>query len=274
VRSSSFESSADQTIAAMRYSLKPNESSRDLSFRCVVQDPMYFAPSCEQLAVYGKDAIAITGAPEGQTVVNGCPVLSIGQGENCGPNDTPYTVVTFNPPPPTGVINPGACAPTADVNKFVCYTEENVSISASCFVDVVGEPSCSPGYTFDPATNTCKYDATGTDGQCLPGRTFNPANQCCQASEGADASASYPVCPPGTYYDATLLACFDIPVSGMISTSATVGLKSCTGGNQPQCDPAVDPNCQQACPPQPCSPTSGQFWCPSACACRPRGQCP
>jgi sulfatase modifying factor 1 len=278
VRGSSFESGADASISAARYSLKPVESNKDLGFRCVVEDPLYFAPACQQLASYGEDAVTISGAPEGQSVINGCPVLSIGQGENCGPNNTPYTVVTFNPPPPTGVINPGACAATAVDNQFLCNSAETVSLTAACYVDIVGEPSCSAGYTFDPVTNTCKYSAQGTDGRCLPGTTYDPVNKCCTSSPGADASSSYPLCPVGQYYDATLNACFDIPTSGMISTSTVVSLKSCTP-QQPRCDPAVDPNCQPTgqCPPgqtfvcvrnPQCSPTGGPCNFPDVCGCQ------
>ncbi len=254
VRGSTFENSGDQTILAMRYSLKPVESSKDVGFRCVVEDPTYYASACQQLAVYGEDAVTISGAPAGQDLVNGCPVLSITQGQNCGPNNTPYTVVTFNPPPPDGTINAGSCAPTGDNNKFVCSAIETVSVSAACYVKVTGEPSCADGYTFDPTTNTCKYSAKGSSGQCQTGTTYDSTLKCCSSTMGAGASSSYPLCPPGTYYDATLMACFDVPVSGTISSSATVALKSCTGGGRPQCDPAVDPNCQQtACtnPPTP-----------------------
>jgi formylglycine-generating enzyme required for sulfatase activity len=274
VRGSSFESSADQTISAARYSLKPIESNKDLGFRCVVLDPTYFAPACTQLAVYGKDAVTISGAPEGQTLDNGCPLVSIVQGQTCGPNNTPYTVVTFDPPPPDGNINAGSCAPTGDASKFVCTSEETVSISAACYVETSGGGTCSAGYSFDPATNLCKYSSTGTSGACLAGATYDSSLKCCSAATGGNASSSYPLCPVGTYYDATLNACFDIPVSGAVSSSAVVALKNCTpGSNQPGCDPAVDPSCQggpcpnggtYTCVPNPNCPTR----CPQICSCR------
>ena len=233
VRSSGFNAAFFETESARRFNAKPVDHRNDLGFRCVVEDPLHFAPFCEQLFVYGRDAGS--GSPGAGNVSIACPSLSISQAEYCGPNDTPLTNIHFSANPSSTLItvNAGSCTDLGG-NSYLCDATDAISICADCQLTANIDPNCPPGYT--QVGNTCVVDQ-GYPGECLPGFTFDPVTQCCAATTGA--GASFPLCPVGTYFANPPGACVPIPAMGNVCENDTVSLKSCTsttdgGGCQPQ----------------------------------------
>ncbi len=196
VRSSSYKASDDQVPSAVRFYKKPGEHSRDLGFRCVVEDPQYFAPFCEQVVDYGQD---VTGSPNpGQQVQYSCPALSINvQPQQC---DSNQTYVTFNYPPgdPNVVIDKDGCGDLVPPTKYVCTSPTTVSLKSLCTFSGLVEAACPVNYSLNPGTGMCEWTGgviVGTD-QCLPGYTYDPASQCCTAQPGT--GLGFPLCEAGS----------------------------------------------------------------------------
>jgi formylglycine-generating enzyme required for sulfatase activity len=55
VRSSSYKSGADQVAASLRFFDLPSDHRQDLGFRCIVDKPLRFAPSCEHKPIANAD---------------------------------------------------------------------------------------------------------------------------------------------------------------------------------------------------------------------------
>ena len=204
VRGSSYQDSADPSISAHRFSLNPIENLPDLGFRCVVEDPTYFAPSCEQLAYTGP---GLDGSQPDCNVIVECNDVSVSQAPNCTPNFTPYTIVTFkltDTPPSNWVYEMPGCSalageqtPTQD--KFECFPGDvgNAVVSGSCLHGVqAGCQVCPANYNQDG--DKCVWDGSGTAGTaCLPGSTYDPLTQCCTSQPGT--GVSFGLCPVGTH---------------------------------------------------------------------------
>ncbi len=258
VRSSGFDSPFYYAELFRRYSSAPDETRPDLGFRCVIEDPTYYAPYCERVVVYGGDG-GNGDLNGGGTAAESCPEIGIGQGENCGPNNTPYTVVTFASPPAVPVtINVPGMPDCQDVgnNQYVCYSSVAVSITVACDVFLPGDPGCPPGYTQNG--DVCVPDGS-SEGRCLPGFNFDPAGQCCSAVPGSPgANLPLPACPVGTYYANPPGACVPIPAAGTVMISDVVGLKTCGPGGGGDCEP-------QTCPVG----ATALKWCQASCSCIP-----
>ena len=220
VRSSGFDSPAYETESARRSALNPIFQMEDLGFRCVVEDPTYFAPSCTAVMIYGQDAAG--GAPGGGGSSETCP--------NVGINVVPYCNGTIGAAnvnfsgPPGATIDPGGCGPTGNPDQYACLSPTTVSIQADCQQNVSGSPTCPPGY--QQQGNQCV--SQGGPGECLPGFNYDPALQCCSAQPGTDNSFPLPQCPVGTYYVAAKNACVPYPAKGLVSVVKTVGIPDCT----------------------------------------------
>jgi formylglycine-generating enzyme required for sulfatase activity len=241
VRSSAFNSGANQTEAASRFFSRPEDHRDNLGFRCVVEDPAFFAPNCQVAPVYGADA---NGDPVGggQPVVS-CPDVSIHQDPKCTEANTPYTIVDLNGPPGASltVANP-PCSPLG-ANSFNCTGSTTVSICAKCDVTLPGDPHCPDGYTYDAASKTCA--GKGGPGSCFGDDVYDPLKQCCSAQPGSDDTFGLPSCPVGTYYDSAQHACLSVPVNDPNCKSQGVSLSGCSGGNS--C-PLTDASCNASCP--------------------------
>jgi formylglycine-generating enzyme required for sulfatase activity len=76
VRSSSYKSGADQVAASLRFFDLPSDHRQDLGFRCIVDKPLHFAPSCEQkpIATAGSNQ-CLTGS--GVDAANLCCSLQV-----------------------------------------------------------------------------------------------------------------------------------------------------------------------------------------------------
>lgn len=275
VRGSSYQDSANPTIAAHRFSLDPLDSLPDLGFRCVIEDPTYFAPWCQQLTYVGT---GVDGSQPDCAPIVECNDVSINQSPNCTPNYSPYTIVTFNvadTPPPDYTYNLDGCFPDPDgdgsVHKFLCYPSDagTASTVGSCTYSVpAGCEACPEHYTLDG--DTCVWDGSRTSGtMCLPGSTYDPLTQCCTALP--NSGTDFTLCPAGTYPlggvcvdDPT--AVVDVEIQDVIFDKCSVPVTvtpKIPGDDDPgeECSEPVD-GCRKV--------TGGQspYWNPVTCACQ------
>ena len=250
VRSNGFNSPAYESESARRFALNPIVQRTDLGFRCVVEDPTYFAPFCETTVVYGQDAT--TGLPVVGQYSESCPDVGIKQNSYCN-GTLPATNVNFTGPS-NATIDPDGCTPSGNPNQYVCQSTGKVSITADCTQNLPGNPQCPQGYTQTGTTCTSQ----GGSGACLPGYTYDPVNQCCSPVPGSDSSFGLPNCPTGTYFLAGQNACIPYPAKGLVTVTQTIGLLDCTpdkrqGGGR--------------CPPQDCSAYYMATWNSQLCCC-------
>ena len=219
IRSSSFKSGFDQIPITNRFFEDPQSGRYDLGIRCVVEDPTYFAPSCQAAMVYGQEAS--NGASGQSSGSESCPTVDISQAQYCS-NKISITNVTFSGPP-DAVIDSSDCLPSGDPALFVCQSAGQVSITANCELDLPEAPTCPAGYS--QQGDNCVAD--GGSGQCLDGWNFDSANQCCMAPPAQDSPSNIKVCPVGTYYLAGQNACLPFPAHGIVSVIQNVKLKAC-----------------------------------------------
>jgi formylglycine-generating enzyme required for sulfatase activity len=190
VRSSAFNSGGDQ-IPAFTRSFSPPDTQRDnLGFRCVVEDPTYFAPFCTYPATYGTDGIG--GAASGPQSTLDCPVISIQQSPYCQ-GTKPKTIVTFElsfagPLYSLTYQVPGSCGFGLSNLKWDCSEVspgqggggEPLIFCSYCNVTLASPPQCPWGYTYDDSADACLKDsASSGGGACLPGFTPDATGQCC-----------------------------------------------------------------------------------------------
>jgi formylglycine-generating enzyme required for sulfatase activity len=260
VRSSGFDSPFFESESARRFSAKPTDHRPDLGFRCVVEDPLYFAPFCEAKLVYGMDA---NGNPiPGSGSQKPCEAI-VDFGQYCEGPGNPKTTVTF----PAGLADmdvPPSCSGGPLV--YTCTPPGGpVYAKLDCDVPLTSGDQCPPGFTRDG--QTCK--AAGRPGQCLAGSTYDPDSQCCSALTGD--GVAFDLCPVG-WYD-TPGGCVEFPAQGSDDFSQNIPFFACPGDDDDTpCDPASDPNCvppdDNGCTPGeviPCGPASNQnvCYCPS-----------
>jgi formylglycine-generating enzyme required for sulfatase activity len=207
VRSSSFADSADLTIAAHRFSFKPVEHFPDLGFRCVVDDPAYYAPFCQGLVLYGA---GVNGNPKDDVIPlpSGCvqPVLTYS--EDC---KTQTAKVVVSPwPLPQGTI----AYPMNDITKsqtfnngcswnpptYTCTGGGSIKVfdkPGDCkFITPPGPGTCVAPYVQSQDKLSCIGQGKGT--QCMPGFNYDPLLQCCTAQN--PGPNQYGLCGPGFYH--------------------------------------------------------------------------
>ena len=261
VRSSSYASDASQIFVTNRAKEDPQQHRMDLGFRCVVDDPTYFAPACASPLVYGSDA---SGTPES---AESCPVLDIKQGQFCS-GETPMTNVRFSGPP-DAKIDSSNCTPSGDPNLFTCQSPETiVSITAICQLSLAGNTLCPSG--FSQQDQQCV--ANGSAGECLNG-SYDSAQKCCTTQNSTDSTLISSVCPVGTFYSQSKDACLAYPVKELVSVSVNVGLlpvASCTtvsgpGGGAGGGNDGGGGGAPTSCAPQDCGPVNS--WSPALCCC-------
>ena len=204
VRGSSYQDSADPSISAHRFSLNPEETLPDLGFRCVVEDPTYFGPWCEQLTYYGTGLDS--SQPNCVPTVK-CNDVSIDQAPNCTPNFQPYTIVSFNvadTPPETTTFDVAGCTQDPEGNgsldKYLCNPGDvgPAAITGSCTYGVPAGCSASCPANYTKVDDKCVWDGSSTGGSaCLPGSTFDPLTQCCSATPST--GTTFGLCPAGSY---------------------------------------------------------------------------
>ncbi|HWA15676.1 MAG TPA: formylglycine-generating enzyme family protein, partial [Gemmatimonadales bacterium] len=268
VRSSGFDSGGNQAAAFNRFFSRPEDHRSNLGFRCVVEEPQYFASFCTYPAVYGTDGVG--GPASGEQVSVDCPDLSIHQSLGCI-RTQPSTGVTLNGPAGSDVSVPEpACAPLSGPGSTTCTDHGQLSICSQCTVTTTSDPQCPDGYTFDADAQTCVGQPG--PGACLPGfvpgdvnltrlRTLDentpvspaPGDQCCTLAAGPVTLGEgplvrggvFPSCPAGTSFDGQ--HCVSVDVIYPYCKSEGVALNSCQPGGGPECNKtAADcgfPNC-------------------------------
>ncbi len=208
VRGSSYADSANITIAAHRFSLDPNETSEDLGFRCVINEPdpsTLFAPWCELIGYAG---IGPDGSPASCMPEVKCNDVSISVSAECDPQtNNSYTIVTFemsNNPPDNWNYGVSGCDPipgeqSATKDKFLCVPPGPVgpaTATGSC-TDAAGCAASCPMH-YNKVGDKCVWDGSGTNStDCLPGATYDPLTQCCTATPGT--GIDFGLCPAGFY---------------------------------------------------------------------------
>jgi hypothetical protein len=249
VRSSAFNSGGNQTPAYSRFFSNPGDHRANLGFRCVVDDPTYFAPFCDYPPTYGTD-----GGGDTQTTV-ACPLLGIKQSSDCNEGNA-SSIVTFTGPAGSEISVPPGCTPGGNSSPQVCTKDGTLSICSSCTVTTTGDPQCLNGYQYDPETKSCKGQPGS--GQCLPGvvlgvphrgpvLTTTPqpggGGQCCQISgypvvltSGEEHRGKIqPICPPGFYFDGT--ECISQQIIYPYCKTVAVDLASCAVATSSACQP-------------------------------------
>ena len=270
VRGSSFQDSANSTISAHRFSANPILTLPDLGFRCVIEDPTYFAPWCEQLAFIGTGP---NGEEANCTPDVQCNDVSISQGLNCTPNYVPYTIVTVNlgdTPPDSWTYDvpgcsaiPGEQTPIKD--KFLCNPGAvgPASATGACIDSASCVSSCPPHY--NKVGDICEWDGSGTTGTaCLPGSTYDPLTQCCSADSGS--GINFNLCTAGFY--PLNGECIPNPSAVVDSVIQSVLFDKCSPPitEVPGGDDDDDDDTPQVCQ-DPGTCQTYEKWCTSSCSC-------
>ncbi len=277
IRSSSFEDSGDTAFPSNRFAFKPTESLPDLGFRCVVDDPTFYAPFCQQLAFIGSGPNGI----ESDCVPDvHCNDVGIGISElQCTEGDLDaVSIVNFSvDPAPFDSITMEAdgCAAGPGAMQYTCFQSAagpTAKASGACYDQATCDPGCGANYTL--VGDTCEWDGSGTIGtECLPGTTYDPVNQCCSAMPGA--GVDYTVCPDGSSSIGGV--CVADPAKIVETVLKPITFEPCSpppdddGGCDPEKDPACVPVvCTAEPPPNGCPrTTTGKetFWNPVTCKC-------
>ncbi len=257
VRSSAFNSGGNQTQTYNRFYSRPADQRANLGFRCVVEDPAYFAPFCQYPATYGTDGIG-GGATGGQSQVD-CPDMSINQSPTCV-EGKPITYVTFNGPQDATIVVFGSNCTQPANSQTTCTGDGQLRICSSCQVTVKTQPQCPPGYLFQTGRYTgCVGPAK--PGQCLSGfhlgtpedtiRGVAPdptqaAGQCCVPDEGGQlGTRADPACPAGAFFDGQ--ECIETSVIFPYCKEAGVSLNSCQPGGGAGGCPITEQSCANKC---------------------------
>jgi len=275
VRSSGFNSGANQTQVYNRFNSDPVDHRANLGFRCVVDDPDYFASFCEYPAIYGTEGIG--GASSGESMQVTCPELGIEQNPTCK-GTIPITFVTLdNHPLPSEHVDvtvPAACTLEDKYDtEYTCTGGGQYKICSTCKISLTVPAQCPAGYSYDNNSKNCL--GKGTPGMCLPGTSAVTTSEgtCCAFTAGIAGPTADPLkqggtfavvppykgCPPGTWvvYEPGNTYCIPVPVQDPYCVEEGVVLNSCTGGgfDSPP----------QGCPPQSCG--QNYAWDPDSCSC-------
>ncbi|HNO84191.1 MAG TPA: formylglycine-generating enzyme family protein [Anaerolineales bacterium] len=224
IRGSSFETDLELVESAIRHFGAQGYHTRDIGFRCTVPQPQLFAPYC-QLSAY---------IPSGVIVSNGCqlPEAAV-EGQYCAVGRSFATVS----------LSPGAIYQTGEgleceeaivdgqriltcVGPFAQEATNEITVcnpTCSNSPDVTGAtPTCDPGYTLDPTTNTCNYSPVPSElsvAGCPVGYNLvdRGGQQTCVIATNANGE-----CPNGLYYDDLAGRC--VPPNGLVE--APIGINN------------------------------------------------
>ncbi len=211
VRSSSFESAAQQVPVANRFFLDPEKKRTDLGFRCVLIDPQPPAPFC-------VTASRLTSTPERSS--SDCEPAEVSEGNSFCRGTSAYINIKTDNPLATitsggGILNCTqyqagrlTCGPFASETQ-VSFTVCAPGCEPSAAADLSGsEMYCMAGFVYNPATGACELASITTDprgASCAPGYQATPLG-CLPTIHNIGG------CGTGYYYDAALGAC--VPTGG------------------------------------------------------------
>jgi formylglycine-generating enzyme required for sulfatase activity len=194
VRSSSFQDGGDAAYAAHRFSLKPVDFLPDLGFRCVVENPTFYAPYCQSLVVYGGGLSGGGGPPAvAIPVPSNCgqagDLPPVGHGQCADPN----SYVSIPDPIPAGYTpnvpaNCGSPVSGGGITTYTCTGSGSICLDApsagDCDFDPPPgvDPECLPGYTMDvDAEGNVTCTGQGPGANCPAGFELDPLLKCCTA---------------------------------------------------------------------------------------------
>ena len=267
VRSSSYKSKPEQIPASTRFFTSPKDHRRDLGFRCVVEDPTYFAPLCTTFSLIGNPP---SGGPNKSPLTPDCPRVGIGLTEVCQQGKVTVVVVDSASPDPSATVtgvatcNPVSVTPNVFPQIYDCTSDATVTVSTSCNYPASGTATCADHFTLNAASGLCEWDGSLTSGNaCLPGRTYDPVKQCCTSQPGTPAN--YPICQLGSalgYVSGHPVCLPNTQLVNNPSQTEYVHVKdqsACTGGNPGTCT-LTAASCRQVC-------KNGGVFIPSTCSC-------
>jgi hypothetical protein len=250
VRSSSYRSKPEQTPAPTRFFELPQNHRSDLGFRCVVEDPAYYAPACQTIGLFAANPSA--GVSGGQVLVD-CPKVNITLAPACHRGVVDVTITDDHPNDPNAVVGGlSSCpmisgSPGSFPQTYECSSSTTAHIQSICTYTISGPVKCGLHYTLNTSSGMCEWDGTGATGnQCPPNGAYDPVNKCCTAQPGN--SVSVPACPSGTSlgFYTPLHTSFKVPVC----------VPNNLAHNQPKHDELVTP-------PNPATCTVGHGTCPT-----------
>lgn len=227
VRSSSFDSGAEDVPPSQRFFLPPPEVRPDLGFRCVVVDPGQFAPYCEVASTFPGVPPEKTGKPGPKPDEPGActpPKLDV-YGTFC---EGGSGGVSFNS---TGPLDPASVRVSSAGGEMDCVIANNRLVCTGapggsvvqvtiCPADCEpgqpggdqpgGDYGCPEGYTYDTYLETC-VPGGYQEPDCPTGYRYNPQTGGCEY-EPTTPDGGEP-CPPG--YTATVnYGCLPDPGDG------------------------------------------------------------
>ena len=208
VRGSGYETDIDQASSAIRRPAGTGYHSRDLGFRCVVQEPAAFAPMC-QTSSYIPSAVVSSGE---------CQVPDVNVGASYCEYNRPFTTVDLAPGATYEVRTERYECTEAVIDgqrRLSCNgpdgaTGEVTVCNSACssLPDVTGATQvCDPGYSLDENTGSCLYAPVSPDfgvAGCPAGYTLvdRGGQTSCAPGPAGDGQ-----CPDGMYFDSQYGAC-------------------------------------------------------------------
>lgn len=209
IRGASFESDASQTLSATRHFGDPAYHSRDLGFRCVVNQPKALAPYCQSNSYIPSGSTTTTGncqLPQAQVAGNYCA------------GKAGFTTIAISQDATYQTSTKGYSCTDAVVNGqryLTCTGPDNSSGQVSvCNASCSGQPSqtgasvaCDPGYTLDSQTGKCTYSPTSVQpgvGGCPAGYNLVDRSGQKVCALGLNQNGQ---CPAGTYFDGQAGGC-------------------------------------------------------------------
>lgn len=258
VRGSAFETTPDLIALSIRNHFLPSHFQNNLGFRCVVENPQSYAPSCEMLP---EDNITIVDNPNdapGGSASCVVPQPAISIVTYCEDNQRGFN---FSWTPVTTEFNFTVQAGNAwcsqyDQDTMTCVGEtgaevdfEVCSICPPPVVELGVFGTCDPPYVLDLTDGLCKYGGPPVPESvsCPPGYSLSGDSSCCEFA--SKIPLDYLVCPVGGRFDNVSGICwFTLPSTGdQKCASESVYFTRCesdrpSGGGQDPCSQYTDIN--------------------------------
>ncbi|HET6845194.1 MAG TPA: SUMF1/EgtB/PvdO family nonheme iron enzyme [Anaerolineales bacterium] len=263
VRSSSYHSSADQSLSYARSFAAPDDHRPDLGFRCAVSQPGGFAPSCSLAPVLPAGRMA------GASV--SCPRISIDV-EVTACRYGGGAAVTFNDDQerdPNGSFggivgctlvsgSPGVYPIT-----YECRRSSTAVMTSRCSYNDLPEGDCPNGYRLDLNSGLCQWQAARSPGiECPSGQFYDPVAHCCSITTGKPED--FPVCPVGSSFTAIGASKYACVPAGFVQSPPAIS----KAVNPPVCGNLCELTVEL------CS-IRNLVFCPTTCACLAVGRkCP
>ena len=215
VRGSSFETSFDQATSAIRHPAGNAYHSRDLGFRCVLEQPAALAPMC-QMSSYIPSAVVSSGE---------CQVPDAKVGSSYCEYNEPYTSLDLPDGATYEVLTERFRCEEAVIDgqrRLSCTGPDNTTgdvmvCNAACsrLPDATGAAqSCDSGYGLDSSTGACLYSPISAEqgvAGCPKGYVLvdRHGQKSCAPGLAGDG-----LCPDGMYLDSFYGACVS-PAGGV-----------------------------------------------------------